>query len=239
MIEQESKKQYLSAYLSHAGVAARRKAVLLIKTGHVCVNGEIVTQPGYVLQAGDRVTCDDVHVRTARKVYILFNKPAGYLSTAADEQGRETIFDILNLPKGLRVFSVGRLDCDTTGLLLMTNDGDLAQKLAHPRYNINKAYRAVLDRSVTLRDLEQLRNGVWLKDGFIKPDRVFVSGKNYRTVTVHIHSGKKRVVRRMFASLGYHVTALDRFAYAGLLKGRLAIGDWRYLTAQEVRMLRF
>lgn len=238
MSELESKIS-LSKFLSEAGIASRRKAVALIMQKYVRVNGTLVTEPGFKVSGTDKVMYADQPVRIQRKIYILCNKPADCITSADDERGRKTVFDILALPSDVRVFPVGRLDRDTTGLLVLTNDGDLAQKLSHPRYQVNKSYVAVLDRPFQHIDLVKLRTGIVLDDGFIKPDRVsVVAGSHGYKIIVELHSGKNRIVRRMFLRLGYYVQKLDRVAYAGLTKRGLCSGAWRLLTKQEVARLK-
>ncbi len=229
----------LVKFLAAAGVAARRKVAQLIKDGQVTVNDQVITDPSVFVSPDDVVVYQERRVRAAKMVYILFNKPTGCLTTLHDERKRKTIFDVLMFPKNIHVFPVGRLDQNTTGLLLLTNDGEFAQRLSHPRFNVSKSYLATLDRPMEQKDLVQLRHGILLRDGFIKPDRVAIKARSRgNCVIVELHSGKKRVVRRMFAHLGYHVIQLDRFRYAGLDKRRLAVGAWRFLLPAEVARLK-
>ncbi len=230
--------QSLSKYLAQAGVASRRKAVELIEEGAVAVNGKIVTEPGYKLKETDSVTCNGKLVRSEKRIYILLNKPRNYITTTADEKGRKTILDLLPASIKTRLFPVGRLDRDTTGLLLITNDGHLAQLLAHPRYEVEKVYAATLDRLLRHEDLQVMKQGIHLKDGFIKVDDIrYVKDLPRNHVKVTLHSGKNRIVRRIFESFGYDVKRLDRLEYAGLTKKGLPVGGWRYLTDGEIKRL--
>lgn len=228
----------LCKYLALSGVAARRKAVLIIKEGLVTVNDVVIQEPGYQVQPNDKVKYEDRIIKPEKKVYIVLNKPKNYITTLADEENRTTVMDLIHNPKLPRLFPVGRLDRNTTGLLLITNDGILAQKLAHPRNHITKAYRATLDRPLESIDLDKLHLGVPLPDGRIKPDKAYmVPGSNKHEIVVELHSGKNRIVRRIFEFLGYKIRALDRFKLAGLTKQGLERGAWRFLTPIEVERL--
>ena len=229
----------LSKHLALSGVASRRASTQLIKDGLVTINGQIVKEPGYKLKSTDSVL---VHGKTAtvkqQKVYILLNKPKDYITTLADERDRKTVKDILG-DQGMRVYPVGRLDRNTTGLLLMTNDGDLAQKLSHPKYEVTKVYQVTLDASLKSSDLDRIRTGIELEDGLIKVDDIkYIPQMPRNHVRITLHSGKYRIVRRLFEHLGYEVIGLDRIAYAGLTKKNLLVGKWRHLTEQEIIMLK-
>ncbi len=225
----------LNKFLADAGIASRRKTVDLIKKGSVTVDGEIVTEPGYRVEP-TAVICVDGHKITAQKfVYILLNKPKGYITTVSDERGRATVFDLIDLD-GVRLFSVGRLDRSTTGLLLLTNDGALAQKLSHPKYNVSKEYCVTTKNIVTPEHCRQIAKGVMLDDGIVDVDEVVRENKN--TVCLTLHSGKNRVVRRLCDELGLIIQKLDRVAYAGLTKQGLRLGQWRHLTKEEVAILK-
>ena len=229
----------LNAYISQAGVCSRRKAVDMIKQGMVTVNGLVVSHPGYRVQADDNVKIHNSVVGgNQSKVYILLNKPKDYITTLSDEKDRKTVMELVADAAPGRIYPVGRLDRQTTGLLLMTNDGQLAQLLSHPRNNVSKVYQVALTQPFKREDLEKLRTGVDLEDGTIAVDAADYARGYSDVVTVTIHSGKNRVVRRMFEALGYEIYSLDRISYAGLTKKDLLVGKWRALTAHEVRMLR-
>ena len=229
----------LSKFLATAGIAARRKATTLIKDGVVTVNNKIITEPGYKLTANDIVRYRNKIVKPEEKTYILLNKPKNYITTAQDERNRKTVIDLITLKTKTRLYPVGRLDRNTTGLLLITNDGILAQKLAHPRRKITKSYRVTLSRPLESHDFEKLKTGFRLADGFIKPDRLYtVSGTKKHQVIIELHSGKNRIIRRIFAKLDYTIKQLDRFKYADLTKKNLPIGKWRLLTKKEIENLK-
>jgi 23S rRNA pseudouridine2605 synthase len=229
----------LNKYLSNAGICSRREADAFIATGVVKVNGEIITQLGYKISPGDKVQFGGDSVHKEKSMYILLNKPRGYITTCDDPQERDTVLDLIHGVKE-RVYPVGRLDRNTSGLLLLTNDGDLAKTLMHPRYNVAKIYNVVLDKPLTPDDLAKIRKGIGLEDGFIKVDAVeYVEGADSRNeIGIEIHSGKNRVIRRIFESLGYRVDKLDRVLYASLTKKNLPRGKWRFLEENEVRMLK-
>ncbi len=230
----------LNKYLAHAGIASRRAADTLIMQGHVTVNGVVVQEMGYKVKKEDVVVFKGKPIKTVDKfVYYLLNKPRNILSTSSDEKGRKTVIDILESKISERVYPVGRLDRNTTGLLLLTNDGELTKKLSHPKYNVPKVYQVTLDKNLGLKDLETIRSGVTLEDGDIKADSLhYVEGESKREVAIEIHSGKNRVIRRIFEHLGYEVIKLDRTYYAGLTKKNLPRGRYRPLTNEEVRMLK-
>lgn len=235
-----SKKISLATYLAHAGICSRRKADGLVRQGLVSLNGKIIQEPGTPVLPQDRVCYQGKLVKLEPKIYILLNKPAGYLSTVSDqEHGRKTVIDLVQDACTERLYPVGRLDYQTTGLLVITNDGDFAQRLAHPSYEVVKIYQATLNRDFHVSDLNELRKGVMLEDGFMQVDDLFyANSSDDRNIIVVIHSGKKRIVRRLFEYLGYKVVALDRIQYAGLTKQGLALGKWRFLTSQEIMNLK-
>jgi 23S rRNA pseudouridine2605 synthase len=223
---------------ANAGFCSRREADTYIETGVVTVNGKIITELGYKIKPGDKVLFGDKPVIGEKPVYILLNKPKDYITTSKDPQNRRTVFDLISNVKE-RVFAVGRLDRNTTGLLLLTNDGELADKLMHPRKKILKIYHVELDKKLSQKDLEALTDGIELEDGFFKPDEVsFVDNQDKKHVGIEIHSGRNRIVRRLFEELGYNVIKLDRVFYAGLTKKGLSRGDWRNLETREVGMLK-
>jgi len=230
---------HLNHYLAQAGICSRRNAAQLIKEGHVYVNGAIQKDPSYQVQETDSVKYKGRIVKLLQKVYILLNKPAGYVTTTADEMGRKTILDLLPKKAQKGLFPVGRLDMDTTGLILLTNDGDLAQKLAHPSYEIKKVYEATLDKPLTSQHAAIIRKGVKLRDGKATVDALsFPNLKNRRIVKVSLHSGKKRIIRRIFGHFEYEVRKLDRINYAGLTQRGLKRGAWRQLSEREIDKIR-
>ncbi|MBU6341192.1 MAG: pseudouridine synthase [Bacteroidetes bacterium] len=232
----------LNKYLAHCGVSSRRKAVELIEQGLVTVNGEVKTEPYYRFQLGDVVTCQGNPVTIQeRLVYVLLNKPKNVITTTDDDRGRTTVIDIVDSSFPERLYPVGRLDRDTTGLILITNDGDLAQKLSHPSHNVLKQYRVGLNRSLTQRDEEMIRNeGVMLDDGLMEVNWIRFSEDHPErdVIEVEISSGRNRVIRRLFEALGYEVRKLDRFYFAGLSKKDLPRGQFRELTQREIVMLK-
>lgn len=228
----------LNSYVSHAGICSRRKAADLIKEGAVTVNGHVVLDPAYDVKDENKVAVQGKRIKAEQKIYIMLNKPKGYVTTASDELGRQTVLDLLGDAIKERLYPVGRLDRDTTGLLLLTNDGDLAHKLAHPRYEVSKSYQVTLDKDLTEDSLARIKRGVYLEDGKVLVDELsFCSPRTRLAFRVVLHSGKKRVIRRLFEALGYNVKILERVVYAGMpLKG-LAKGQWRYLSKTEVQHL--
>lgn len=228
----------LNAFIAHAGVCSRRKAVALVMSGVVTVNNAVVTEPAHEVRPQDVVAINKKPVKAEEKVYIMLNKPKGVVTTVADERGRAAVIDLLGDEIKARVYPIGRLDRDTTGLLLLTNDGELAQLLAHPRYKISKTYQVILDSDLADNDVERIKKGVYLEDGRISVDSISFCAPSYRrAMRIVIHSGKKRVIRRLFERLGYKVKSLDRVAYAGLTLRRLSNGAWRYLSKSEVEKL--
>lgn len=229
----------LNKFLANAGVCSRREADEFITAGVVSVNGEVVTELGTKIKRTDEVKFHDEPVSIERKTYILLNKPKDCVTTSDDPQERKTVMDFVKGACKERIYPVGRLDRNTTGVLLLTNDGDLASKLTHPKYLKKKIYHVYCDKNVTKADLDQIAAGVTLDDGEIHADAIsYASDEDKSQVGIEIHSGKNRIVRRIFESLGYKVIKLDRVYFAGLTKKGLRRGDWRYLTEQEVNMLR-
>lgn len=228
----------LNTYLAHAGVCSRRKAAELVESGVVRVNQKVVTDPGYRVKPEDIVEVSGKNIVPEDHVYVLLNKPKDYVTTVSDERGRKTVMDLVGGAGHVRLYPIGRLDRNTTGLLLMTNDGAFAQKLAHPRYEVEKVYTVTLDKSVSAGDMQAILRGIQLEDGLIKVDDIAYTGTTKKEVTLALHSGKYRVVRRIFEKLGYDVRKLDRVGYAGLTKKRLPVGMWRYLTDGEVAALK-
>ena len=229
----------LNKFLANAGICSRREADEFITAGVVSVNGEVVTELGTKIKRTDEVKFHDEPVSIERKTYILLNKPKDCVTTSDDPQERKTVMDFVKGTCKERIYPVGRLDRNTTGVLLLTNDGDLASKLTHPKYLKKKIYHVYCDKNVTKADLDQIAAGVTLDDGEIHADAIsYASETDKSQVGIEIHSGKNRIVRRIFESLGYKVIKLDRVYFAGLTKKGLRRGDWRYLTEQEVNMLR-
>lgn len=229
----------LNKYLANAGVCSRREADEYIQAGAVLVNGTVVTELGTKVLRSDEVMFRDQPVTMEKKVYVLLNKPKDYVTTSDDPQQRKTVMDLVKNACEERIYPVGRLDRNTTGVLLLTNDGDLASKLTHPKFLKKKVYHVYLDKPVTATDLQKIAEGIELEDGEVHADAIeYASPTDEKQVGIEIHSGKNRIVRRIFESLGYRVVKLDRVQFAGLTKKNLRRGDWRFLTQKEVEMLR-
>ncbi len=228
----------INRYIAHSGICSRRKADELVAKGFITLNGESMTDVAYRVQPGDVIAYKEQVIKPEEYVYVLLNKPKGCVTTVEDERDRKTVLDLINLPKPVRLYPVGRLDRMTTGLLLLTNDGTFAQELAHPRYNMQKKYYVSLAIPLDEHKFQKLKRGIRLPDGFVRPDRiVFVEGSKRTELIVELHSGKNRVIRRMFASVEARVQHLDRFEYAGMTKKGLKVGAWRSLTPAEVKTL--
>lgn len=231
----------LNKYIAHCGLCSRRKAVDFIKEGKVTVNDKTVLEPAFKVTAKDQVKVANKKVSLQKNlIYILLNKPKGYITTTDDPEGRQTVMELISdATTDERVFPVGRLDRNTSGLLLLTNDGELAQKLAHPKHNIKKIYHVGLDKALTKADFEQILQGVTLEDGVALVDALgYVDTKDRTQLGIEIHSGKNRIVRRIFEHLGYKVEKLDRVMYAGLTKKNVNRGKWRLLSEKEVILLK-
>ncbi|GHT71461.1 pseudouridine synthase [Bacteroidia bacterium] len=229
----------LNKYLANAGICSRREADEFIQAGLVKVNGETISELGTKVKRSDEVTFHNDSVRLEQKVYVLLNKPKNCVTTADDPQERLTVMDLVKTACHERIFPVGRLDRNTTGVLLLTNDGDLASKLTHPKFLKKKIYHVWLDKDVSVADMQKMAEGVELEDGEIHADAIsYVTETDKDQVGVEIHSGRNRIVRRMFETLGYHVIKLDRVYFAGMTKKNLKRGQWRYLNDREVSMLR-
>lgn len=229
----------LNKFLANAGLCSRREADELIKTGAVSINGEVVTEMGLRVMPGDKVLLGDKRVMGEKPVYVLLNKPKDYITTTKDPNNRKTVMHLVQDQCKERVYPVGRLDRQTTGVLLFTNDGNLADKLLHPSGKVGKIYHAELDKRLSPEHLEALRKGLKLEDGFIKPDEIDqVEGADAKHIGLKIHSGKNRIVRRMFEHLGYRVVKLDRVWFAGLTKKGLKRGQARHLSPEEVVFLK-
>ena len=228
----------LNRYIAKGGVCSRRDADALITAGRVKVNGEVVQQVGVKVKRTDRVEVDDQVITPERKVYLVLNKPKDYVTTVEDPLERRTVMALIEGACKERVYPIGRLDRQTTGVLLFTNDGDLAKKLTHPKYNQKKIYHVFLDKVVQTGDLEAIRKGIDLEDGFIQADDVRVAEDDRTQVGIEIHSGRNRIVRRIFEHLGYQILRLDRVFFAGITKKNLPRGHWRFLTEDEVNILK-
>ena len=229
----------LNKYIANSGLCARRKADEMIANGEIRVNGNEITEMGYIVQPGDKVQFHDKVLKAEEMVYVLMNKPKDFITTTDDPQERRTVMELLNGATPHRIYPIGRLDRNTTGLLLFTNDGGLAEKLSHPSSNINKLYHVSLDKGLTKVDFDKITEGITLEDGLITVDELaFVDGMSKKEVGIRIHSGKNRIVRRIFESMGYDVLKLDRVIYAGLSKKDLTRGRWRHLSAKEIISLK-
>lgn len=229
----------LNKFLANAGVCSRREADDFILAGQVTVNGEVINELGTKILRTDEVKFQDKLVSLEKKVYVLLNKPKDYVTTSDDPQQRKTVMDLVKDACPERIYPVGRLDRNTTGVLLFTNDGDLASKLTHPKFLKKKVYHVFLDKPITANELQKISDGIELEDGEIKADAIeYANPEDQAQVGIEIHSGKNRIVRRIFESLGYRVVKLDRVMFAGLTKKNVRRGDWRFLTEKEVEMLR-
>jgi 23S rRNA pseudouridine2605 synthase len=228
----------LNRYIANSGVCSRREADELIKMGLVSVNGKTITEMGFKVNPGDEVRYENKVLKAEKPVYILLNKPKGYLTTTDDPQERNTVMHIIGGAVKARIYPVGRLDRNTTGLLLLTNDGDLADKLMHPSYNVKKIYKVELDRPLTKADFQTILDGVSLEEGRATVDDLAIVSEDGKTVGVEIHIGWNRVIRRIFESLQYEVVRLDRSVYAGLDKKDVGRGEWRFLTKEEIIRLK-
>jgi len=231
----------LNKYISHSGICSRRDAAELVKAGKVIVDGKLITEPGFKVTSDQEVKVNGKKIALQKNlVYILLNKPKDFITTTTDPQGRHTVLELIKHATNERVYPVGRLDRNTTGVLLLTNDGELTQKLSHPSYEIKKVYEVRLDRPLLKKDFEAILKGVQLEDGMISPDALaYADAKDKAIIGVEIHSGKNRIVRRIFEHLGYDVRNLDRVMYANLTKKNVERGKWRFLTEKEVRLLKY
>ncbi len=234
----KSDKVRLNKYIANSGVSSRREADELIQMGLISVNGKIVSELGFKVSPGDEVRYEDRVLKSEKPVYILMNKPKGFITTTDDPQDRKTVMHIIGTSVKERIYPVGRLDRNTTGLLLLTNDGDLADKLMHPSFNVKKVYKVELDKALTKNDFNKVLEGVRLEEGRATVDDLAIVSEDGRTVGIELHIGWNRVVRRIFESLEYEVLKLDRTVYAGLDKKELARGQWRFLDQQEIIQLK-
>jgi len=231
----------LNKFLAHSGVAARREAAEIVKEGKVKVNGQVITEPGHKVSAKDEIKVNGKKIFLAKNlVYILLNKPKDYITTTDDPHGRKTVLDILKKATPERIYPVGRLDRNTSGVLLLTNDGELSQKLTHPSNEVKKVYHVTLNKPLEKKDFDQIIKGVTLEDGEAGVDVLaYADAKDKTQIGVEIHSGRNRIVRRIFEALGYDVKGLDRVVFAGLTKKNVDRGKWRFLSEKEVRDLKY
>ncbi|NNV54667.1 pseudouridine synthase [Limnovirga soli] len=231
----------LNKFIAHAGICGRREAAELVKEGKVQVNGSIIFEPGFKVTGKEKILVKGEQVFVQKNlVYILLNKPKDYITTAKDPEGRKTVLDLLKGATKERIYPVGRLDRNTTGVLLLTNDGEMAQKLTHPSFEIKKIYEVRLDKPVTKKDFDAILSGITLEDGFVSADSLaYADAKDKSVVGIEIHSGRNRIVRRIFEHLGYDVKNLDRVMFANLTKKNVDRGKWRLLNDKEVRLLKF
>lgn len=231
----------LNKFLAHCGVCSRRDAVALIKEGKVKVNGTLAAEPGYKIKPTDEIVYNGKKLFVTKNlVYILLNKPKDYITTTDDPQGRKTVLELTKAATTERIYPIGRLDRNTSGVLLLTNDGELTQKLSHPSYEIKKIYEAKLDKPLTKADFDKIVNGLKLEDGVIHVDSLaYADARDKSVIGIEIHSGRNRIVRRIFESLGYDVKALDRVMFANLTKKNVERGKWRFLSEKEIRLMKY
>lgn len=229
----------LNKFIANAGICSRREADTFISAGSVMVNGKVITEMGFQVKPGDEVRFDGKRIVREKKEYILLNKPKNFITTTRDERGRKTVMDLVGNASKSRLYPVGRLDRNTTGLLLFTNDGDMAKTLTHPKHGVRKVYHVHLDKALKKEDLIKIQKGLELEDGPIEVDQVsYIADSPKREVGIELHSGRNRIVRRIFESLGYEVVRLDRVVFAGLTKKDLPRGHWRPLSEQEINNLK-
>ena len=231
----------LNKFISHSGICSRRDAAELVKAGKVTVDGALITEPGFKVTPLQQVKVNGKKISIQKNlVYILLNKPKDFITTTTDPQGRHTVLELIKHATNERVYPVGRLDRNTTGVLLLTNDGELTQKLSHPSYEVKKVYEVRLDRPLVKKDFDAILKGIQLEDGMIAPDALaYADARDKSIIGIEIHSGRNRIVRRIFEHLGYDVKNLDRVMYANLTKKNVERGKWRFLTEKEVRLLKY
>jgi 23S rRNA pseudouridine2605 synthase len=238
LLKKSDRETRLNKFIANAGICSRREADQLIEKGEIKVNGEVVTSLGYKVTSKDEVVYKGKAISAEKKVYVLLNKPKGFVTTMDDPHAEKTVISLVKNACPERIYPVGRLDKDTTGLLLFTNDGEMTKKLTHPSYEKKKIYHIFLDKEFSQTDLDQVKKGIELEDGLIAADAIsYVEDEDKRQVGIEIHSGKNRIVRRIFAHLGYRVIKLDRVVFAGLTKKNLPRGKWRFLSEKEVGFL--
>jgi len=233
-----SESMRLNRFIANSGICSRREADTYIAAGVVKINGKIVTALGTKVNAGDKVEFEGRIIRSEAKIYIALNKPKSVISAVSSDRGERTVIDIVRNCCSERLYPVGRLDKNTTGVLLLTNDGDMTKRLTHPSGNVKKLYHASLDKSLKIEDMQKLADGIVLEDGAVKADEISYIDGNKREIGVQMHSGKNRIVRRMFEHLGYEVKNLDRVLFAGITKKNIPRGKWRFLTSKEIDFLK-
>lgn len=240
-VRKQDKTMPLNKYVAHCGICSRRDAVELIKDGRLKVNDAVIVEPGFKISPNDIVFFSGKKIVPEKNlVYILLNKPKDYITTVEDPEGRKTVLDLLRGVATERIFPIGRLDRNTTGVLLLTNDGDLTQKLSHPSHEVRKIYEVKLDKPLGKLDFDRILTGFELEDGFVRADSLaYADSKDKSIIGIELHSGRNRVVRRMFESLGYDVKNLDRVMFGNLTKKNVERGKWRYLNEKEIRLLKF
>lgn len=224
----------LNKFIANAGISSRREADQHIADGKVKVNNKVVTELGFKVKPMDDVAFEGKPIKREKLVYVLLNKPKGFITTMDDPKGRKTVMDLISSAGDERIYPVGRLDRNTTGLLLFTNDGELAKKLTHPKHKVKKIYQAELDKPITEEDFQKIEAGITLEDGEVKVDKIAILTPDARSIGMEIKMGRNRIVRRTFEHLGYDVVKLDRTTFAGLTKKDLARGKWRFLKEKEV-----
>ena len=231
----------LNKFVAHAGICSRRDAAELVKKGNIKVNGILITEPGHKVSIRDDIRVNGKKIQAQKNlVYILLNKPKDYLTTTDDPQGRKTVLDLIQRATMERVYPVGRLDRNTSGVLLLTNDGELAQKLTHPKHEVKKIYHVTLNKDLDKKDFEKILKGVLLEDGLARVDTLaYADTKDKKQIGIELHSGRNRIVRRIFEHLGYDVKNLDRVMFAGLTKKNIERGKWRFLKETEIRTLKY
>ncbi len=236
---QKSDEIRLNKYISNSGICSRRDADMYIKTGSATVNGKVITEMGYKVKLGDEVRFDGALISPETKRYVLLNKPKNYITTMDDEKGRKTVMDLMHNAATERIYPVGRLDKNTTGLLLFTNDGEMAKKLTHPKHQVKKLYHVTLDQKLSMSDLNKISENFVLDGKMVFVDNIsYIDNKPKNEVGIEIHSGRNRIVRRIFEHFNYKVVKLDRVVFAGLTKKNLSRGIWRHLTQQEINNLK-
>lgn len=239
VVKKSDREIRLNKFIANAGICSRREADQLIEKGEIKVNGKVITSLGYKVTSKDEVIYKGKAISTEKKVYVLLNKPKGFVTTMDDPHAEKKVISLVKNACNERIYPVGRLDKDTTGLLLFTNDGELTTKLTHPSYEKKKIYHVFLDKEFEKPDMDKVKEGIELEDGFIAADAIsYVTADDKHQVGIEIHSGKNRIVRRIFAHLGYRVVKLDRVFFAGLTKKNLPRGKWRFLTEKEVGFLK-
>jgi len=231
----------LNKFISHSGICSRRDAAELVKAGKVLVDGQLITEPGFKVTSTQEVKLNGKKISLQKNlVYILLNKPKDFITTTSDTHGRHTVLELIKHATQERVYPIGRLDRNTTGVLLLTNDGELTQKLSHPSYEVKKVYEVRLDKPLLKKDFDSILKGIQLEDGMVSPDALaYADSKDKSIIGIEIHSGRNRIVRRIFEHLGYDVKNLDRVMYANLTKKNVERGKWRFLSEKEVRLLKY